>query len=87
MFLFSWQYSLAANAIRDIQECEQAHELGAINSTLRYVVHAHSTDLVIAVLLLDIVTFCKSKKHALLHNCTCVLEIFLILYNCLLFCL
>ncbi|GAA6066120.1 ERO1-like protein beta isoform X1, partial [Tachysurus ichikawai] len=27
-------YSLAANAIRDITECEQAHELGAINSTL-----------------------------------------------------
>uniref|UniRef100_A0A4W4DS48 Endoplasmic reticulum oxidoreductase beta n=1 Tax=Electrophorus electricus TaxID=8005 RepID=A0A4W4DS48_ELEEL len=30
------KYSLAANAIRDIKECEQAHELGAINSTLRY---------------------------------------------------
>uniref|UniRef100_A0A4W4DS10 Endoplasmic reticulum oxidoreductase beta n=1 Tax=Electrophorus electricus TaxID=8005 RepID=A0A4W4DS10_ELEEL len=28
------KYSLAANAIRDIKECEQAHELGAINSTL-----------------------------------------------------
>ncbi|KAK1798514.1 hypothetical protein P4O66_006812 [Electrophorus voltai] len=32
--VLSWQYSLAANAIRDIKECEQAHELGAINSTL-----------------------------------------------------
>lgn len=43
--LFSWQYSQAANTIRDIKECEQAHELGAINSTLRYVVKSHLTTL------------------------------------------
>nr|XP_015218063.1 PREDICTED: ERO1-like protein beta [Lepisosteus oculatus] len=30
------KYSQAANAIKEIEDCEQAHELGAINSTLRY---------------------------------------------------
>lgn len=30
------KYSLAANTISDIKECEQAHELGAINNTLSH---------------------------------------------------
>lgn len=29
------QYSQAANTMSDMTECEQAEELGAINSTLR----------------------------------------------------
>lgn len=31
----SFQYSQAANTMSDMAECEQAKELGAINSTLR----------------------------------------------------
>lgn len=29
------QYTQAANTVSDVSECEQAKELGAINSTLR----------------------------------------------------
>lgn len=78
MCLFSWQYSLAANAIRDIEECEQAHELGAINSTLRYVVNSHTE----SISLKHYIILVKALLECL---CLCIENLW-VLYSCLIFC-
>lgn len=44
---FFLQYSKAANNSKELEDCEQANKLGAVNSTLRYaVIYINSTKIV-----------------------------------------
>lgn len=69
------QYSKAANHSKELEDCEQANKLGAVNSTLRYAVTYNSSIKILtkghfflSVLFLQCAGFCSSFFHSPLKS-------------------